>query len=51
MILIPKNPVTKGYLIGHWPLPEDFWLNLNAANLVSKLNYMLTYFFNKKIGP
>lgn len=34
MIFIPKNPQTKGYIIGHWPIPEDYWLNLNSANLV-----------------
>jgi integrator complex subunit 6 len=34
MILIPKNQSTKGYVVGHWPIPEDFWLGLNSANLV-----------------
>lgn len=32
MILIPKNQITKGYQIGHWPIPEDFWFN--STNLV-----------------
>ncbi len=34
MILIPRNNTTKGYSVGHWPIPED-WLNLNSPNLVN----------------
>lgn len=34
MIFIPKNPQSKGYIIGHWPIPEDFWLSLNSVSLV-----------------
>ena len=37
MIFIPKNPQSKGYIIGHWPIPEDYWLSLNSANLVKLL--------------
>jgi integrator complex subunit 6 len=34
MIFIPKN-TAKGYVIGHWPIPEDYWLVMNSPNLVS----------------
>lgn len=37
MIFIPRNPATKGYIIGHWPLPEDYWLTLNSS-IVPKRN-------------
>lgn len=33
MIFIPKNPA-KGYIVGHWPIPEDYWLIMNSPNLV-----------------
>ena len=33
MILIPKT-VAKSYAIGHWPIPEDYWLLLNSSTLV-----------------
>jgi integrator complex subunit 6 len=33
MILIPKNS-NKTYSVGHWPIPEDYWLVLNSPNLV-----------------
>ena len=36
MILIPKSASTKGYSIGHWPIPED-WIPLNSPNLVIKI--------------
>jgi integrator complex subunit 6 len=35
MVFIQRNPATKGYLVGHWPIPEDFWLNSNSTNLVN----------------
>ena len=34
MILIPRNPITKSYTIGYWPIPEDYWISINSANLV-----------------
>ena len=33
MIFIPRSQ-TKGYVVGHWPIPEDYWLNLNSPTLV-----------------
>ncbi len=32
MIFIPKTSA-KSYAIGHWPIPEDYWLPLNAQSL------------------
>lgn len=34
MIFIPKTS-TKTYAIGHWPIPEDYWLPLNSQTLVN----------------
>ena len=34
MIFIPRNTV-KGYVVGHWPIPEDYWISLNSQVLVS----------------
>lgn len=28
---------TKGYSIGHWPIPEDHWIDINAKSLVINL--------------
>lgn len=44
MILIPRNPQTKGFMIGHWPIPEDFWLNLHSANLPKRSAHPLVKF-------
>ena len=33
MIFIPRSQ-TKGYVVGHWPIPEDYWLSLNSQTLV-----------------
>lgn len=42
MIFIPKNLQTKGFIVGHWPIPEDYWLALNSANLVTHLTSFIT---------
>ncbi|CAF0781944.1 unnamed protein product [Brachionus calyciflorus] len=44
MIFIPRNPQSKGYIIGHWPIPEDYWLGLNSANLPKRSSHPLVKF-------
>ena len=34
MILVSKS-TTKGYSIGHWPIPEDHWIDVNTKQLVN----------------
>ena len=34
MIFVQRYAGMKNYVVGFWPIPEDFWLNLNSANLV-----------------
>jgi integrator complex subunit 6 len=42
MIYLPK--ISKGYLIGHWPIPEDYWLVQNAQSLSKRSAHPLVKF-------
>ena len=43
MILVSKNS-TKGYAVGHWPIPEDYWLTINSPNLPKRFAHPLVKF-------
>ena len=34
LIYVPRS-AQKGYSVGHWPIPESFWPDLNSPMLVS----------------
>ena len=34
LIYVPRS-AQKGYSVGHWPIPEAFWPDLNSPTLVS----------------
>ncbi len=33
LIYVPRS-AQKGYSVGHWPIPESFWPDLNSPMLV-----------------
>jgi len=41
LIFVPRS-AQKGYTVGHWPIPESFWPDINNDTLVSLLSQ--TYF-------
>jgi len=34
LIFVPRS-AQKGYTVGHWPIPESFWPDINSDALVS----------------
>jgi len=34
LIIVPRS-AQKGYTVGHWPIPESFWPDMNNDTLVS----------------
>lgn len=34
LIYVPRS-ATKGFAVGHWPIPENFWPDLSASSIVS----------------
>jgi len=34
LIIVPRS-AQKGYTVGHWPIPESFWPDVNNDALVS----------------
>jgi len=50
MILVQKS-ATKGYFIGHWPIPEDVWININAATLPQRSAHPLVKFKCDPVEP
>jgi len=34
LIIVPRS-AQKGYTVGHWPIPESFWPDVNNDTLVS----------------
>jgi len=46
MIFIPRNAATKGYVVGHWPIPEDYWVNINTPTLVCIFDFLTFYVLN-----
>lgn len=39
LIYVPRS-AQKGYSVGHWPIPESFWPDLNSPMLVSFVNLL-----------
>jgi len=35
LIFVPRS-AQKGYTVGHWPIPESFWPDINNDALVSE---------------